>query len=277
MSLIRVGCELEYNVTQQTNFIFQIAAAETAYQRVTNETFEMTPHIKAAIKRAGVEGNRIVRLQVEPNVLKIHYQATVGLQPDVENPPEIAESLYEELPDEVLPYLNPSRYCESDRLSRMAWKTFGELAPGYSRIEKICDWTHDHLQYLSGSTDARSSACDALVQGAGVCRDFAHVAITFCRALCIPARYVSGYAVGLQPPDFHGFFEAYLGNGWYLFDATRMVQRKGLVRIGTGRDAADASFATVIGAATMTKMHVYAEELTADNDKQAGDMAISTV
>jgi transglutaminase-like putative cysteine protease len=279
MSLIKVGCELEYNVTQQTSCMFLVAAAQTDFQRVRDETFKVTPSKKATIKSVGLEGNRIVRLQVKPGPLKIQYDATVDLRPDLENPPDIAESLYEELPDEVLPYLNPSRYCESDRLSRMAWKNFGELAPGYSRVEKICDWTNDHLQYLSGSTDVRSSACDVLVQGAGVCRDFAHVAITFCRALCIPARYVSGYAVGLKPQDFHGFFEAYLGNGWYLFDATRMVQSKGLVRIGTGRDAADASFATVIGAATMLQMSVHAEEITADRNKgkQNGDMAISTV
>ena len=279
MSLIKVGCELEYNVAQPTNFMFHVAAAETSHQHISDEIFQATPSTKATIKNVGSEGNRIVRLQAQPGPLKIRYEATVDLQPEMENPPELVETPYEDLPDEVLRYLNPSRYCESDRLSRMAWKIFGELAPGYSRVEKICDWTHANLQYLSGSTDARSSACDVLIQGAGVCRDFAHLAIALCRALCIPARYVSGYAVGLKPPDFHGFFEVYLGNGWYLFDATRMAQRKALVRIGTGRDAADASFATVIGGAAMLKMNVHAEQLGADKnkDKRSGDMAISTV
>ncbi|MES2627101.1 MAG: transglutaminase family protein [Pseudomonadota bacterium] len=279
MSLIKVGCELEYNVTQQTNFMIQVAAAETPYQRVTNEKFIVTPAMNATIKTIGEEGNRIVRLQAQPGTLQIQYEALVDLHPDLESPPDIGETPYEELPDSVLHYLNPSRYCESDRLSRMAWRTFGNVAPGYSRVQKICDWTHDHLNYLSGSTDARTSACDSLIQGAGVCRDYAHVAITLCRALCIPARYVSGYAVGLQPPDFHGFFEAYLDNSWYLFDATKMVQRSGLVRIGTGRDASDASFATVIGAAILLKMNVHAEQQSPDKgkDKQAGEMAISTV
>ncbi len=278
MSLIKVGCELEYQVAQHTNFMFNIAVAETPFQRVNTETIQVTPDKNAAIKTIGSEGNRILRLQAEPGTLRIKYEATVNLQPEVENPPSIAEVPYEEIPDDVLRYLNPSRYCESDRLSRMAFKTFGSVSPGYTRVEKICDWTHANLQYMSGSTDARTSACDALIQGAGVCRDYAHVAITFCRAMCIPARYVSGYAVGLQPPDFHGFFEAYLDGGWYLFDATRMVQRKGLVRIGTGRDASDASFATVIGAATLLKMNVYAEDLAPDkNNKQSAEMAISTV
>ena len=130
----------------------------------------------------------------------------------------------------------------------------------------------------SNISDACSSACDVLVQRAGVCRDFAHVALTLCRALSIPARYVSGYAVGLNPPDFHGFFEAYLGTRWYLFDATRMAPRDGLVRIGTGRDAADAAFATVIGAATLKDMTVSAQELTDEIAAQpTGDEpAIST-
>ena len=122
------------------------------------------------------------------------------------------------------------------------------------------------------------SACDVLVQRAGVCRDFAHVALTLCRALSIPARYVSGYAVGLAPPDFHGFFEAYLGTRWYLFDATRMAPCDGLVRIGTGRDAADAAFATIIGAATLKGMTVSAQELTDEIAAQpkADEPAIST-
>ncbi len=182
------------------------------------------------------------------------------------------------MPSEVLPYLNPSRYCESDRLLRLARKEFGEAAPGYSRVAAICDWTHELLEYVAGSTNAGSSACDVLVQRAGVCRDFAHVALALCRALSIPARYVSGYAVGLIPPDFHGFFEAYLGTRWYLFDATRMAPRDGFVRIGTGRDAADAAFATVIGAATFQGMKVSAQELTDESAaKPAGDeLAIST-
>jgi transglutaminase-like putative cysteine protease len=103
-----------------------------------------------------------------------------------------------------------------------------------------------------------------LIQRVGVCRDYAHLAIALCRALCIPARYISGYAVALQPPDFHGFFEAYLGARWYLFDATRMAPVEGFVRIGTGRDAADASFATIIGEAALTYMAVWAEQ-TAPN------------
>ena len=262
MSIIRVACELRYRVTAPTSFLFNVAVANTSHQAVRQEHFTIVPHAEYTVENVGEEGNRVVRLQAKVGDFSLQYQATVTLEPEVDDPPTIMEAEHPELPSEVLPYLNPSRYCESDRLLRLAGKEFGELAPGYSRVAAICDWTHARLDYVAGSTDARSSACDVLVQRAGVCRDFAHVALTLCRALSIPARYVSGYAVGLNPPDFHGFFEAYLGTRWYLFDATRMAPRDGLVRIGTGRDAADAAFATVIGAATLKDMTVSAQELT---------------
>ena len=278
MSIIRVACELRYRVTAPTSFLFNVAVANTSHQAVRQEHFTIVPQNEYTVENVGEEGNRVVRLQAKVGDFSLQYQATVTLEPEVDDPPTIMEAEHPELPSEVLPYLNPSRYCESDRLLRLAGKEFGEIAPGYSRVAAICDWTHTRLDYVAGSTDARSSACDVLVQRAGVCRDFAHVALTLCRALSIPARYVSGYAVGLTPPDFHGFFEAYLGTRWYLFDATRMAPRDGLVRIGTGRDAADAAFATVIGAATLKDMTVSAQELTDEIAAQpTGDgPAIST-
>jgi transglutaminase-like putative cysteine protease len=278
MSMINVGCELHYRVTASTSFLFNVAVAHTAHQTVRQETFTVNPPYEYAVSTVGEEGNRIVRFQAKAGELTLRYQATVVLQPEIEDPPLIMEAEHPELPSEVLLYLNPSRYCESDRLLRLALKEFGNLVPGYSRVAAICDWTYAYLDYLAGSTDARTSACDVLVQRAGVCRDYAHLAITLCRALCIPARYVSGYAVGLTPPDFHGFFEAYLGSRWYLFDATRMAPKNGFVRIGAGRDAADASFAIVIGAADLERMTVAARELTDEiADEPVSDKpAIST-
>jgi transglutaminase-like putative cysteine protease len=230
MSLMHVGCELHYSVTGPSSFLFNVAVARTAHQTVRHEVLTLNPSYEYVVNDVGSEGNRVLRFQAKAGTLTLRYQATVGLQPDIDDPPTIRESEHHELPSEVLPYLNPSRYCESDRLLRLALKEFGNVAPGYSRVAAICDWTHARLDYLAGSTDARTSACDVLVQRAGVCRDYAHLAITLCRALCIPARYVSGYAVGLTPPDFHGFFEAYLGSRWYLFDATRMTPRRCVVR-----------------------------------------------
>ncbi len=151
----------------------------------------------------------------------------------------------------VLTHLYPSRYCQSDRLERMAERTFGTLQ-GYAKVSGICNWIHDNVDYIRGSSDALTSAFDTVSQRAGVCRDFAHLAVAFCRAQGIPARYVSAYAWRLEPPDFHAVFEAWLqgpdGGAWYLFDATRKSAVDGLVRIGVGRDAGEVAFCSIFGA-----------------------------
>jgi transglutaminase-like putative cysteine protease len=278
MSLIRVGCELDYQVKAPTSFLFHVAAANTPHQKVQSEQLRIEPAKEYDVCYLGAEDNRVFRFQAEPGELTLNYQATVSLNAEVDSPPQIAEMEHPQLPEEALPYLNPSRYCESDRLGNFAMAEFGHLDRGYLRVDAIRDWTHEHLRYQSGSTNASTTACDVLIQRAGVCRDYAHLTIALCRALCIPARYVSGYAVALEPPDFHGFFEAYLGNRWYLFDATRLAPVEGLVRIGMGRDAADVPFATLIGAAALKKKAVTAEELTDEIPQQvpADEPAVST-
>ena len=278
MSVIRVRCELHYQVAVPTSFLFHVTAANTPHQSVTHEEVQIEPSKEYDVGYLGAEDNRVFRLQTLPGDLTLHYQAHVSLTPAVENPPQIPETEHPQLPEEVLPYLNPSRYCEADRLAAFAMAEFGALDRGYSRVAAICEWTYKHLQYQSGSTNASTGACDVLILRSGVCRDYAHLGIALCRALCIPARYVSGYAVALEPPDFHGFFEAYLGNQWYLFDATRLAPVEGLVRIGMGRDAADVPFATIIGAATLESKVVSAEELTEEIPKQAAaaEPAVST-
>ena len=278
MSLIRVGCELHYQVTASTSFLFHVTAANTPHQAVHYEEIRVEPEKEYDICYLGAEDNRVFRLQAIPGELTLHYQARVSLKPAVDSPPQIPEAEHPELPEEALPYLNPSRYCESDRLAAFAMAEFGHLDRGYSRVSAICKWTYEHLKYQSGSTNASTGACDVIILRTGVCRDYAHLAIALCRALCIPARYVSGYAVALEPPDFHGFFEAYLGDHWYLFDATRLAPLEGLVRIGMGRDAADVSFATIIGAAILKNKVVTAQELTEEIPRQAApdQPAVST-
>lgn len=260
MTIIQVGCDLSYLVTNPTSFLFNVAAARTQHQIIGEETLQLSPNIRYETSNLGTEDIHVYRLTVQPCELQLHYRANVELRPEFYDTSGIIETDYSLLPNEVLPYLNPSRYCESDRLAHFALRTFGDINPGFSRVTAICDWINGNLDYQSGSTSESTSACDVLIQRVGVCRDYAHLAIALCRALCIPARYISGYAVALQPPDFHGFFEAYLGYRWYLFDATRMAPVEGFVRIGTGRDASDASFATIIGEATLTYMAVWAEQ-----------------
>ena len=278
MTIIQVGCDLTYSVTNPTSFLFNVAAARTAHQIISEETLLLNPNIQYEASTLGAEAIQVYRLTVEPCDLQLQYRANVELCPEIYDTSGIIETGYSQLPNEVLTYLNPSRYCESDRLTHFALQIFGNVEPGFSRVTAICDWINSNIDYQSGSSGESTSACDVLIQRVGVCRDYAHLAIALCRALCIPARYVSGYALALQPPDFHGFFEAYLGMRWYLFDATRMAPVEGFIRIGTGRDAADASFATIIGEAKLTNMAVWAQ-LTVSNPaplQSAPKSAVST-
>ncbi|WP_369854699.1 transglutaminase family protein [Candidatus Thalassolituus haligoni] len=258
MHFVKIASELVYTVNSPSSFVFNIAAAITDHQKTVEENLFISPSMNSEWFQLNNFGSRGVRIDAEPCELTINYNATVALSPDIEQNRYLNEVEHNKLPTSVLSFLNPSRYCESDRLGRLAWKEFGQLQPGYLRVDAICNWVNDHLDYVADSTDTSSSACDVLIQRAGVCRDFAHVSIALCRALGIPARYVSGYAVGLEPPDFHGFFEAYLEDRWFLFDATRMAPVSGLVRIGIGRDAADASFANIVGLAMMKSIKVEA-------------------
>jgi transglutaminase-like putative cysteine protease len=168
------------------------------------------------------------------------------------SPDGIGEVPVAQLPAETLAYIYPSRYCQSDRLRQLAGTEFGSLPQGYWRIRAIQDWVQRRTRFVSGSSNATTSAIDTVIEQVGVCRDFAHLMIALCRALNIPARFVTGIDYGSDPvfgpPDFHAYVEVFLGGRWYLFDPTGMVLPTGLIRLGTGRDAADVSFATIFGA-----------------------------
>jgi transglutaminase-like putative cysteine protease len=267
MTDLRLVAELAYAVDTRTSFAFSLVAARTPFQVVTNEVIDVGPNTDWSLVPYGEGTHQILRLTVDPGDLYLSYAASVSVggrstghrpgdvRPDDQHP-DLYEVPFDEIPAEVLPYLTASRYCESDKLADFAWRHFGHMQPGYGRVQAISDWVNRSFVYQPGSTDASSSATDVLLQRAGVCRDYAHVAIAICRALGIPARYVSGYGLGVEPQDFHGFFEAYVGGDWYLFDPTGMAVPNGLVRIGYGRDAADVPFATLVGRAMMTNKFI---------------------
>jgi transglutaminase-like putative cysteine protease len=254
-----VGCQLSYSVTSDSIFLFNIFPVKHNQQTILEESLIVTPDLPYENYVIPQVNSQYIRLQCPQGKLEISYQATVESFPMLVDPELLYEVPPAKLPIETLPYLNPSRYCQSDRLTRLTQKQFGDLTPGYSRVTAICNWIYDNVAYLSGSTDSQTSAFDTVTERAGVCRDFAHLGIAFCRALNIPARFVSNYAYALCPPDFHAIFEAYLGDRWYLFDATRLAPLEGTIRIGTGRDAADAAFATIWGAALLETMNVSCE------------------
>jgi len=249
-----IDCELVYQVDGPSDFLFLIHALHGMDQEVLDESFAITPGLSNVVYADPSLNHRFLRLHAEQGELRLHYRARVRRTAE---PPDVnaAEVPIAELPDELMHNLMPTRYCESDQLSRAAQKLFGALPPGHSRVQAISDWIHDNIDYEIGSTQATTTARDVLLQRAGVCRDFAHLGVTFCRALNIPARLVVGYAsFDEPPPDFHAVFEAYVGRRWVLFDATRMTRLDELVRIASGRDAKDVAFATIFGPATMVSM-----------------------
>jgi transglutaminase-like putative cysteine protease len=257
----RVGCELNYQVSGPSAFIFNVGVVTNQFQRILNEQFSTAPIYPVEESLPPLEEKRHHRFSSGQGPLQVTYLATVELTHHIQKGDNVPESVAGATPSEVIPYLYPSRYCESDKLVRLAQHEFGKLRQGFSRVTAICNWIHDNVEYLRGSTNPVTSAYDTATERAGVCRDFAHLAIAFCRAVLIPARFVAGYAYALQPPDFHAYFEAYLDGAWYIFDATRLAPQTGLIRVGTGRDAADTSFATIFGPATFTSMAITMELL----------------
>ncbi|MGC4043165.1 MAG: transglutaminase family protein [Armatimonas sp.] len=192
-------------------------------------------------------GNPLRRLVAPAGAFTFDFTATVETVCNSAIPKEAIEHDPRDLPAEVMPYTLPSRYCQSDLLSRLAMGEFGSLAPGGGRVQAIAEWVRTHVEYQYGTTNAMTSAYDTAVQRIGVCRDFAHLTIAFCRALDIPARYVSGYCLGLDPPDFHGWAQVYISGAWRNVDATFNGVREALVPIAYGRDAADVSLLTFWG------------------------------
>jgi transglutaminase-like putative cysteine protease len=258
-----LNATLGYCVEQDVPFVFNVEAQQFTGQTIIAESLRIDPELPIERWVMPESGNRYFRLIALPGGFKVSYHATVRLDHPTEDPAQVHEIPPGALPLTVLTHLYPSRYCQSDRLERFAQRTFAALPPGYPRVTAICNWIHDNVDYVSGASDALTSAYDTVSQRAGVCRDFAHLGIALCRALGTPARYVSAYAWRLEPPDFHAVFEAFLrgpaGPGWYVFDPTRMAACEGIVRIGIGRDAAEVAFCTQFGEMEFDKPEVSIE------------------
>lgn len=249
---LELQIDLHYDIDQHgADFVFNIHAAHTAHQSVSAERLRISQDIPHQVHTEPATGNRYLRLHAGPGPLDVTYSATVDITHHRAPPAELAEVPVRLLPQEVMGYILPSRYCQSDRLLRLASNEFGALAQGHSRVQAICDWVRRHVAFTSNTSNFNTSAVDTLIEQVGVCRDFAHLMIALCRAVNIPARFTTGTDYGadpdLGPPDFHAYVEAYLGGRWYLFDPSGTAIPMGLLRFGTGRDAADVAFATMFG------------------------------
>lgn len=255
-----IDCRLDYDVKTPTHFLFQLHTAEVPGQVLASESLTLDPPLPMRTYGDGRDGNRYVRVDAEPGPLTVHYRARVARGPGLAAGTALEELPVSQLPNDVVHLITPTRYCEADLLGPVALKLFGEHAPGLARVEAITRWIHEHIDYRIGSSDTTTTARDVFVQRSGVCRDFAHLGIAFCRALGIPARFVVGYVKFEEPPpDFHAIFEAYLGGQWVQFDATGLAPVDELIRIGTGRDAKDVAFATMYGQAALTRLEPFIE------------------
>lgn len=245
----KINSELEYNVLAPSTVIFNIHALRTVHQTVLEEALTISPEIRVEEFTSIHSTNRFMRLQLDqPVKLNLSYKATVDTKYRLlDERDEFKNIPLVQMDAEVIPFLFPSRYCQSDKLQRFAYKEFGRIANVYAKVLAINEWIYQNIEYRSGSTNSHTSAFDTITERVGVCRDFAHLGIAMCRALSIPARYFTGYAFKLNPPDFHACFEAYIGGNWILFDPTKLAPLNGLVKIATGRDAADAAVATFFG------------------------------
>jgi len=265
---IRLGYELIYQQSQPTPMILNLNVHHTrAADLVRADDIVTDPWVPLTPYRDGF-GNRCTRLVAPPGELRITADAIINdrgiTEPVVPNASQIS---VETLPEETLVYLLGSRYCDTDNLSNVAWNLFGQTPPGWSRVQAICDLVHQHLTFGYPYARATRTASEAFNERVGVCRDFAHLAITFCRCLNIPARYCTGYLgdIGVPPAsapmDFSGWFEAYVGGSWYAFDARHNIPRIGRVLIARGRDAADVAISTTFGPSTLTGFRVWTDEL----------------
>jgi transglutaminase-like putative cysteine protease len=266
---LHITAHAVYEMPQPITALLQIEVADLPLQKLTQEKLSFSPEIEAE-SFIDLFGNRNRRFCAPQGRLEINYDATVHMLEPLTPPPNTPEVEIAHMPPEVLVLTLPSRYCESDRLAKVAADLFGESPRGAQRVFDICEWIREKVTYEYGHTTSSSSAFDMVTERIGVCRDFSHLASAFCRALNIPARYSAGYCLELDPPDFHAYFQAYLAappgsdlpGWWYNFDATYERVRHGLVNTSVGRDAVDTSMMTFFGGAKFVEQKVTVEEIT---------------
>ncbi|OBK73023.1 transglutaminase family protein [Mycobacterium sp. 1164985.4] len=245
-----VGVELQIEVTEPTELEFQIAVAPHLNAEVSEGfSFILDGEPVEPVEISGVHGNRLHTLPVDSGTLTVNYAATIVGRTE---PAPVTDY-------DRLAYLRPSRYAEADKFYGFAATEFGSYADSTTLLEKVSSWVGTRLNYVPGSSDPIDGAADTLLAGEGVCRDFAHLVVALLRAVGVPARLVSVYAPGLSPMDFHAVAEALIEGCWRVVDATLLAPRQSLVRIATGRDAADTAFLTNHrGAITLNTLSVTA-------------------
>jgi len=265
---LRIGYELIYRFPQPTPIILVVNVHESREQDLIEaDRLSADPSIEISSYRDGF-GNQCTRLLAPEGVLRLSADGVIR---DSGQPDGIAAEAWQDsvpdLPEENLVFLLGSRYCETDLLSYTAWQLFSGITPGYARAKAICDYVHNHLTFNYGNARPTRSAAQAYEERSGVCRDFAHLAITFCRCMNIPARYCTGYlsdigtSLPYPPGDFAAWIEVWIGGRWHMFDPRNNVPRIGRVLMARGRDASDVAIATTFGPNLLESFRVWTDEI----------------
>ena len=270
--LIRVGFELVYEFAQKTPLVLMLNVHPSrARDLVQPDHLRVSPMLPVA-RYLDAFGNICSRMVAPPGEVAIRTDAIVadcGLPDAVE--PAARQHEVGELPHDALVFLLGSRYCETERLMNVAWSNFAGTQPGWPRVQAICDFVNSHLRFGYPHARATRTAVEAFVERRGVCRDFAHLAVSLCRCMNIPARYCTGYLGDIdvepepEPMDFSAWFEVYLGGRWYAFDARHNVPRIGRIVMARGRDAADVALSTTFGRNTIKRFNVVTDEIAEDS------------
>ncbi len=273
MYRVKVGCQLSYATVAATPAVFIVQPPPHTRHMLAKEEFHA---VTAAVSGEFTDtfGNRCQRVLFAPgeNVIRYDAMVTVSPEPDVIRP-NARQIPPQDLPPHLLRYTLPSRYAETDELLNFAWENFGKIPAGWERAKSICDWVHKNVEYKLGSSFPDWSAADTILRRHGVCRDMAHVVVALCRAFNMPARYSVAYLPDIEVPedglpmDFHAYAEVWLDGGWQVFDPHDNIPRKGRIFIASGLDAADTAFATIYGAARLTRFQVWADPVNELGEK----------
>ncbi len=253
--ILDATCQLSYQTTENVAVIFMLRPRSGWAQWILREEFHIHPEVPV-LEFTDVYGNLCQRMIMPAGEFQVSVSYRVKVADFIDVKPDAPLTPVESLPTDVIQYLLPSRYCQSDRLTDLANSIVGNLAPNYSQAQEIHDWVQREIRYVVESSNASTSALETLESRCGVCRDFAHLGIALCRAMSIPARMVVGFLHELQPMDLHAWFEAFIGGRWYTFDATQPNTKGNRIVIAYGRDAADVALATIFGDFTMNRMQV---------------------
>jgi len=266
--LIRIGYDIAYEVSAPTPMLLMLYVHPERMKDLRAPERLITQPAVDVENYTDNFGNRCAKIVAPPGLIRLYYDNVIeesGLPEPIALNAE--QHLVQDLPLEVLPFLLPSRYCEVEKLNEIAWQLFGTTPPGWARVQAVCDWVHEHVTFGYEFAREDRTAWEVFDERRGVCRDFMHLALTFCRCLNIPARYATGYLgdIGVPPSptamDFSAFFQAYLGGRWHAFDARHDERRIGRVAMGYGRDAVDVALTTTFGKHVLRKFQVWTDEI----------------